>query len=138
MLCCTSRAHAEIFVAIVPVPCFFFTGVACVLEYTRVSSVCIHLLMCSVSFLVGANTRMWISFWHCPFRKHVHTRSSDFPDGLVPLGPFPLRSPFPSPFECHLFRTEERDLLLFPFPFLFTSCLKLHQPPREHCSFEVQ
>ena len=60
-----------------------------------------------------------------------------FPDGLVPLGPFPLVSPFPSPSESLLVSVVEWDLLLCSYPFSSESRLKLHESPHEHWPFEV-
>ena len=59
------------------------------------------------------------------------------PDGLIPFGPLPS-APLPSPSEA-MSESWERDRVGFlPFPFHFSSCLKLHESPFEHCSFREQ
>ena len=55
----------------------------------------------------------------------MQTGLCDFPDGLVRLGPFPLISPFSVSFRMSS-RFGLRILFFYLFPFLFTSCLKLH------------
>ena len=78
------------------------------------------------------------SIWHSPYGKWVQTGSFVFPDGLVPFGSFPFEiSFFRLLSSVCSFQTENGIFSLSLFPFLLTSCLKLHESPPEHGPFEV-
>ena len=97
---------------------WIITGFACVLEHTHVSFTCIHFLICSVSILLGANSRMWIPFGITLAEYGSMPACLVFFTELLLLGLFPWTSPSPSPLECLPVSEQERDLLLFLFHFV--------------------